>query len=412
MAEHYPVAHPAVDPVEHHINYIFDRLIFLLNKRRAELLQYVRDTREDKRAAERERLEMISQLTAGQEVLHTVIRENILQPMNRKWIAYLECKKRESLVDIPVEFQLELKCVTRELERSISRLGEIAEVSVYELHYATCHTRVVATGKLGDGPGELKLPSGVAIHEETHQIFVANCWNDRVEIFSETGEFFHQLGVGHLSEPRGIAIHGDSVYVSCWRDDTVSKFSLTVLCLVRRIGGIGSDNGQFLSPRQLTTDPIGRVFIADYGNNRICIHDPDLNHLRNITHPSMSEPTDVKVSRDRLYVLCPDNNPCLHVLTLEGDKLHSLITRGEGMDVLEPEFFCFDSLNNFVLSDFESHSIRVFSPEGNLLHTIVRYGREGHEQGMLYRPTGVAVTPNGRLVCVSWNSNYGLQIFN
>ena len=34
----------------------------------------------------------------------------------------------------------------------------------------------------------------------------------------------------------------------------------------------------------------------------------------------MSEPLDVKVSRDRLYVLCADNNPCMHVLTLEGNK--------------------------------------------------------------------------------------------
>ena len=68
------------------------------------------------------------------------------------------------------------------------------------------------------------------------------------------------------------------------------------------------------------------------------------------------------------------------------------------MDVLGPYFFCLDPLNNFVLSDYESHSIRVFSPEGNLLHTI---RREGHQQGMFYRPVGVAVTPNGRLVCVS-----------
>ena len=72
---------------------------------------------------------MISQLTAGQEVLHTELRQNILQPMKRKWIEKLECKKRASILDIPVEFQLELKCVTRELERSISRLGEIAELS-------------------------------------------------------------------------------------------------------------------------------------------------------------------------------------------------------------------------------------------------------------------------------------------
>ena len=406
MAEHYPIAHPAVDPVEHHINYIFDRLIFLLNKRRAELLQYVRDTRKDKRAAERERLETIFQLTEAQEVLHTELRENILHRMKTKWIAYLECKKRESIIDIPVEVQLELKCVTRELERSISRLGEIAEVSVYVPHYTTCHTSVVATGKEGDDPGEFLYPRGVAIHEETHQIFVANCFNNRVEIFSESGVFFHQLGVGQLSLPSGIATHGDSVYVSCFGDDTVSKFSLTELCLVRRIGGEGSGNGQFNYPRQLTTDPIGRVFIADINNNRICIHDPDLNHLRNIT---MSIPFDVKVSRDRLYVLCPDNNPCMLVLTLEGDELHSLITCGEGMDVLEPDFFCFDPLNNFVLCDWKSHSIRVISPEGNLLHTI---GREGHQQGMFYNPKGVAVTPNGKLVCVSENGNYGLQIFS
>ena len=112
------------------------------------------------------------------------------------------------------------------------------------------------------------------------------------------------------------------------------------------------------------------------------------------------------VSRDCLYVLCPFNYPCMLVLTL--DMLHSLIICGEGMDVLRPLFFCLDPLNNFVLSDVDSHSIRVFSPEGNLLHTI---GREGHQPGMFYLPRGVARTPNGRLVCVSQNKNYGLQIF-
>ena len=284
----------------------------------------------------------------------------------------------------------------------------LEHVSVGLPDYATFHTSVVATGKKGRAPGELDIPHGVAIHEETHHIFVANRFNDRVEIFSETGEFLNQLGVGQLSHPWGIATHGDSVYVSCHGDHTVSKFSLTEMCRVRWIGGMGSDNGQFIYPLQLTTDPIGRVFIPDTNNNRICIHDPNLNHLRNITHDSMSLPYDIKVSRDRLYVLCPINNPCMHVLTLEGDMLHSLITRGEGMDVSRPYFFCLDPLNNFVISDYGSHSIRVFSPEGNLLHTI---GREGHQPGMFSEPRGVAVTPN-RLVCVSMNENYRLQIFH
>ena len=38
---------------------------------------------------------------------------------------------------------------------------------------------------------------------------------------------------------------------------------------------------------QPTTDPIGRVFIVDRNNDRICIHDPYLNYLRNIMHQSM-----------------------------------------------------------------------------------------------------------------------------
>ena len=78
------------------------------------------------------------------------------------------------------------------------------------------------------------------------------------------------------------------------------------------------------------------------------------------------------------------------------------------MDVLEPEFFCLDPLNNFVISDDTTHSIRVFSPEGKLLHTI---GREGHRQRMFYQPQGVAITPNGRLICVLSDGKYGLQIF-
>ena len=108
--------------------------------------------------------------------------------------------------------------------------------------YTTCHNPVVAIGKAGNAPGEVLLPYDVAIHEETHKIFVANYYNHRVEIFSKTGEFISQLGVEQLSNPSGLAIHGDSLYVSC-EDDTVRQFSLIEMCYVRRIGGEGLNNG-------------------------------------------------------------------------------------------------------------------------------------------------------------------------
>ena len=154
-------------------------------------------------------------------------------------------------------------------ETSISCIEEFEHVP----HYATYHTSIVATGKTGRAHGELDLPSGVAINGDTHQIFVAIYSNDRIEIFSETGEYLYQLGVGQLSRPFGIAIHGDGVFISCWGDHTVSKFSMTEMCLIRRIGGRGLNNGQFNHPSQITTDPNGDLFIADCDNNRICIFD-------------------------------------------------------------------------------------------------------------------------------------------
>ena len=280
-----------------------------------------------------------------------------------------------------------------------SGLGCLEQVPIGVPHYATFQTSIMASN-------ELPSLRGVAVEETTHQIFVVTS-SSGVRAFSETGEFLYQLGVGQLSQAYGISIHGDSLYVSCG-DHTISKFSLSDMSLIRKIGSIGSNNGQFNDPRQLTNDLIGRVFIADFCNHRICIHDSNLNHLLNITHQSMSYPSDVKVSYDNLYVLCRDSSPCMLVLNLEGVKLHSFNTRGEGMHILRPNFFCLDKLNNFVVSDFATHIFRVFSPEGNLLHTI---GGEGQKEIMFDRTQGVAITPNGRIVCLSMNRNfYCLQI--
>ena len=409
MAALYNIPPPAADTVETHINRSIDGLIALLNLRRAQLLTQLRDAREEKRAAAVARQEMETQLTAAQTALQTHLKENPLQSMQERMVSELEQKLRELRMNIPVETEFQCQCYTRDLEASISRLGEIIQVPVGIPNYGTFQIPTSVTGKQGRAHGELNWPRGVAINEATNQIFVANCDNHRIDVFSETGEYLNHLGEGELDSPWGIAIHENILFVSSYFSHTISKHSLTDLSLVKEIGGMGSNNGEFKYPRQLTTDPNGHVYIADTGNNRICVLGTDLHHMRNITHQSISQPFDLKLSHDRIYILCPDKNPCMLVLSIEGDMLHSLISRGEGMDVLRPWFFCLDRNNNFVISDRETHCIRVFSPAGDLLHTI---GREGHQQGMFYQPKGIAITPNGKLVCVSHNENYGLQLYS
>ena len=103
----------------------------------------------------------------------------------------------------------------------------LEHVSVGVPDYDKFQTSTIATGKEGKAPGELKFPRAVAIDEDTHQIFVTNHSNNRVEIFSETGEYICQLGVGQLYGPWGIAIHGDNVYVSCGDNIVAGSLSLT-----------------------------------------------------------------------------------------------------------------------------------------------------------------------------------------
>ncbi|KAI6655972.1 hypothetical protein LOD99_1706 [Oopsacas minuta] len=180
MAEHYPIALKS----ETHINYTIDGLIGLLNVRRAQLLELVRNIREDKRAAEIAKQQMTAQLTEAQVLLQGALRENPLQSMQEIMAQEMEDKLRDLRNNALIETQLKLQCDTRDLETSISQVGEIVQVPVGVPDYAKFQTSTVATGKKGYGPGELYYPYGVAIHEDTHQIFVADCGNKRVEIFS------------------------------------------------------------------------------------------------------------------------------------------------------------------------------------------------------------------------------------
>ena len=395
------------DPIEEQINRTIDNIISLLYVRRAQLLLEAHNARDEIRAKEENRKKTMGELKDAHANLDTKMRLNPLRLDREGLVKEMQAIENVYRRDIPLETRSEWTCDTCEIEASIARLGRIAEVPVGVPRYETFHTSKFVTGTKGRAPGQLNDPSGLAIHACSNQIYVADNGNGRVEIFSETGEYLNLLGDGQLNDPYGIAIHEDNVYVSCW-DHTITKLSVTDMNDVRQRGEYGSGDGQFDYPAQLAIDPTGDIFIADTGNNRICVYSKDLFHNRSIKHKTVIAPFDVKISNDQLYVLCPQTDPCMHVLTLNGEWLRSLITCGRGMNVSAPLFFCFDRLNNFVMSDQESHSIRVFSPEGNLLHKI---GKEGHDKGSFFRPQGIAIASNGKLVCVSNNKNYCLQIF-
>ena len=287
-------------------------------------------------------------------------------------------------------------------------------MKIFTKYFHTRYDRmrcIVAVGKEGKAPGELYDPYGIAIDENTGYIYVIEGFgSNRVSVSSETGDFLNTFSHQGMNRPWGIALHRDNIYVTDFMSNAVFHFNMEQqICHVATFGsGKGSSDEQLNDPRGLMVSTDRDVFVADRNNHRIKILDQSLRFKRHVTHQSMKYPRDVKLTRDEMYVLC-GSSPCVLVLSHAGDMTRSLVTRGDGMQVSIPHFFCLDAEQNLLISDCEAHDVRIFSKDGTYLHAV---GQKGHERGMLYQPMGIALTKDLNLVTVSDNNNIRLQIFS
>ena len=412
MAVRFPEPIHPVDPVELEIHQLFDHLIMCLNQRRVALLTTYRDTRAQIAArpiaCARKEEELIGLKTDTEARLQmNELRETQLEILEK-----IEQKLAEVRVPQP-----ETRAVFRgncgHLEQVIAGMGEVVEEEVPVVPRYEDMRPIVAVGKKGQAPGELWNHRGVAIDENTNLIYVTEgSGSCRVSIFSETGEFINNFSHQDMRVPYGIAIHRDNLYVTDTGVHAVFQFKIEFdMRLVAKLGSEGSGMGQFNSPRGLTVSTNGDVFVADRNNHRIQILDDSLHFQREITHQTMKHPCDVKLTPDEVYVLC-HVSPCILVFSHAGEKLRQLITRGGegiGMQIGNALVFCLDKKQNLLISDWLNHEVRIFSKEGTHLHTI---GELGYEVGMFLNPRGIVLTENLKLIIVSYNTNYSLQIFS
>ena len=403
MATNIPM--PNVDSIEVQIHETFDRLVSCLNERRNELVTKYREIQA--RPADRARMER--ELLALKADTEQHIRMNLLRVTQLEILAKLEQKLEEVRAPLP-DTCVKFLSDTIRLEREIAGVGEIIEEEVLVVPRYDRMRCVVAVGKQGFAPGELSTPTGVAIDENTGYIYVTECVGSRVSVFSETGDFLNIFSHQDMSNPWGIALHRDNIYVTDLMSSAVFHFKMEQqICHVAPFGsGKGSSDEQLNYPRGLTVSTDGDVFVADCDNDRIKILNQSLRFKRHVTHQSMKNPRDVKLTRDEMYVLC-GSSPCVLVLSHAGEMTRSLITRSDGMQVYNPLFFCLDAEQNLLISDCGAHDVKIFSKGGTYLHTV---GQEGQERGMLYHPKGIALTRDLNLVIVSGNRNFGLQIFS
>ena len=409
MAVRYPEVPQVVDPTEVHINYFCDQLINRINERRVELLTTVRNTRQEKESRPAARARMEEELIALKSETLFKLQMNVLHDTQQQILEQLEAKLVEARTPIP-ETRIVFRGDAQNLEQLIRGVGEILEEEVSLVPNYRDMRSTVAVGKQGMTRGELWCPNCVAIDTTNNNIYVSE--GDgisnfaRVSIFSEMGECLHTFSHEAMELAHGIGVHGNNVYVTDIKICAVFHFKIEAeFRLVARLGSRGTGLRQFNYPCGLTVSTNGDVYVADSLNHRINILNSSLDPIRDFKHPSIQNPNDVKLTAEEMYVLC-QNTPSIHVFSHTGLFLRSFIT---SVQVNKSYSFCVDDNKSIIISDFNTHQIKIFSNEGSLLHTL---GEEGQQEGMLYEPGGLALTSSLKLVTVSRNTNTRLQIFS
>src|SRR5271157_1027591 len=143
----------------------------------------------------------------------------------------------------------------------------------------TAYNYTFGWGTNGAGNGQFNCPLQIAFNR-TGYAFIADYSNNRIQIFSPTGQLVTKWGHnggdgssgsgnGEFYEPIGVAVNAsDYVYVADFGNFRIQVFTPAGQ-FVTKWGSGGSLPGQFSNLNQIAINSTGHVFVADTSNNRV-----------------------------------------------------------------------------------------------------------------------------------------------
>ena len=387
--------------VRENVKRTFVELFECLKRRENELLSELDKILESYRCYRNEIAKVIQQ----RKELEVMIQksEQDLQTSTFKGLIethFKEIKKELNLITEPTQPQM-VRFVCDNNKRLISeidKLGEYVE-SIMRIDYKSKVHSVVSVCVRGKGIDQLYNPRGVTVDNTTGMIYVADNENHCVKVFDNTGKYLSRIGDstgdGKMNYPHSLAIYENRILISQGYSSLFSSSSIVNYQLdgkfLSRIGKHGTADLQFRFPYGLTINQTnGDIYVCDSDNKRIQILSKYFKFISKFGEDSLSDPRDIKLSKDYIYVL-DVSNPCVYLFDYDHILQKRHITRGNGILVSNPCHFFIDDSNNLIISDYGSNSILIFNPLFEFIHKI----------SVSDNPTGIVVDTKKDYCCVS-----------
>lgn len=151
-----------------------------------------------------------------------------------------------------------------------SRVHGVVVFGMDGQHIATYGTR-------GGGDGEFNYPTNVAYNPKSHELYVTDTFNFRVQVIDRDGKFVRKWGkncdsFGCFARAKGISIDADGhVYVVDAAFNNVQVFDSTGQLLLF-FGGIGNGPGRMWLPAGIHVDNGGRIYVVSQYNWKVNVY--------------------------------------------------------------------------------------------------------------------------------------------
>ena len=272
-------------------------------------------------------------------------------------------------------------------------------------------------------PGGFAFPYDVAVDPLTGDIFVADTYNHRIQVFDSTHQplpsrAFGGFGTaaGRLNFPHSIAF--DALNRRVIVADTYNNRIQAFLPNGAPANVFGGTNviGGFEWPFGVAVDPAGRVFVANTGQHQVNVFSASGSPLRTIglgtegnADGQFNNPWGVEATADRVLVADQVNN---RIQVFANDASNSFLFRiGQYDDPLLrwPLGVSVGLAGRIYITDTDRHQVKVFSPTGEQLYSLGTADAAGDAPGTFYGPVGLTVAANGRIY-VADTQNHRVQV--
>ena len=258
------------------------------------------------------------------------------------------------------------------------------------------------TGRYGTEQGEFNSPQGIAINPINNNIYVADLLNCRIQVFSIDLTFMFlfpsRKSKTYSKFPYGICIVGSLVYITANSTDYLKNPIQQGLYVYTTDGefvcGYNNDivrdeNMEFASPQGIAVDTTNSsVYIADYGKDRVIVLYNDMRPFNVVMR--IKYPRDVKIYRDKLYIL--SETSIVHELSLFSESLIRRIEANTPENKCSSEFFDISD-NAFYITNRRFNTICFMSHDGKLVKNY-------KEDKMFTQIKGIALLSQDRIVNV------------